>query len=99
MNYAIKECILKKMMMKKNAEKYLNYNTCWQLLKRSRNLLILQDQRRYEGISFFQIRTAGLVHFYFNLAFEPLIKEFEHGLKVYMSSMYEKANNEEKKNF
>lgn len=82
----------------KSAEKYLNYNTCWQLLKRSRNLLILnsQKEKRYEGTSFFQIRTAGLVHLYFNLAFEPLIKEFEHGLKVYMSSMYEKANDEEK---
>lgn len=81
-----------------SAELYLRYNTCWQLLKQSRNLLYLQESKEnlYSGLSFFQIRTAGLVHFYFNNAFSGMIREFEHGLKVYMSDVYCQATELEK---
>lgn len=83
---------------KQSANKYIKYNTSWHMLKQARNILYLNvpSEEKYKGISFFDVRTAGLVHFYFNIAIESVVKEFEHCLKVYMSDIYENASNEEK---
>lgn len=83
---------------KESANKYIKYNTSWNMLKQSRNILYLNvpSEEKYRGISFCDVRTAGLVHFYFNIAIESVVKEFEHCLKVYMSDIYENASDEEK---
>lgn len=83
---------------KESANKYIKYNTSWNMLKQARNVLYLNvpSEKKYKGTSFFNIRTAGLVHFYFNIAIESVVKEFEHCLKVYMSDIYENASEEEK---
>ncbi|WOO89025.1 hypothetical protein RZE84_08960 [Mollicutes bacterium LVI A0075] len=83
---------------KKAASKYIKYNTSWNMLKQSRNILHLNVpvEGKYNGISFFDMRTAGLVHFYFNSAIESVVKEFEHCVKVYMSDVYENALDTEK---
>lgn len=83
---------------KDSACKYIKYNTSWNMLKQSRNILYLNvpSEKKYLGVSFYEIRTAGLVHFYFNQAIEIIVKEFEHGLKVYMSDVYQSATEEER---
>ncbi len=84
---------------KESAKKYIKYNTSWNMLKQARNILYLDvpSGKKYRGLSFFAIRTAGLVHFHFNIAIESIVKEFEHCLKVYMSDIYENASDEEKR--
>lgn len=82
---------------KRDAVDYISYNTSWNMLKKSRNLIkIEQGTEKYSTVRFIDIINAGHSNYYYSCMLKPLIDNFEHNIKVYMSSEYMKLGSDEK---
>lgn len=85
---------------KQLAEKYITYNTSWSMLKRSQNLLNFNKKvDGYKNISFEDIKIAGMTNYYYSHMLKPLVENFEHNLKVYMSHQFTRLDPKDRKKY
>lgn len=82
------------------AEKYITYNTSWSMLKRSQNLLKFnKKQDGYKNITFEDIKVVGMTNYYYSQMLKPLVENFEHDLKVYMSHQITKLSGKDREDY
>lgn len=83
-----------------DATNYISYNTSWNMLKKSQNLLVKSaTSLPYANIRFMDFLNAGQTNYYYNNMLKPVIDNFEHNLKVYMSTQYMKLSEIQKETY
>lgn len=75
---------------KEDFKNYITSNTTWEILELSKRLM------PFDELNFYNVRNAGLCDYYFNKALFPVVKQFEHNLKVHMNFLYTKSTPQNK---